>query len=90
MQDGIESAYVDGRPLHHLPSAQSISLEAQQSSVFVVDYIKFTQMTAYQIQSVFRDRHILVLNCPVPAEEFSLKTLEQFGSLKKTIHVQGI
>jgi hypothetical protein len=63
----IESLYEDGKPLHHLPRARELDYDPADStlsSIFVVDYGDFKDMTPHEIQEVFRDRHILVVGAP--------------------------
>jgi hypothetical protein len=59
------------------------------SIIFVVKYIEFLKMSSADIQDVFRHRHILVLNCPLEDEGFSLKTLKAYVSLARVVDMTG-
>jgi hypothetical protein len=93
IQKSIESLYVDGRPLHHLPTARNFDFDpfdSHQSSVFVVDFPTFVKMSADALQDIFKDRHILVLNTPMKEQEFGQESLLTLGPLNKVIQIQGI
>jgi hypothetical protein len=91
MQESIESNYVDGRPLHHLPSARfsAVDTAAAQSSIFVVGYSDFMKLPPATIQEIFSHRHIMVLGTPLQDEGFNLDTLDQFANIEQIISIQG-
>jgi len=83
--------YVDGKPLHHHPSArvEELDEEENQSSIFVVDYTDFMEMDVKTIQDIFQHRHILVLCTGQKEEPFSLHTLSKLGRLDRVVEMQG-
>jgi hypothetical protein len=92
IHQAVESLYVNGRPLHHLPSARSVVYnpdDRNQSSIFVVEYADFCKMAAVVIQDIFSKRHILVIGCPLPPEDFNCETLSHFGNLDSMRDIQG-
>jgi hypothetical protein len=46
-------------------------------------------MSPEDLQGIFRHRHILVINAPLPDEGFSLKTLKAYTKLTKVVDMQG-
>jgi hypothetical protein len=89
IQARVERFYVQGRPRHHQPSAWQTECSAHQSAIFVVEFPEFSRMTAAQVRDVFRHRHILVLNSPLPEMPFDLSTLSQLRDVKKTLPIEG-
>jgi hypothetical protein len=92
VHESVEHGYIDGRPPHHHPSAQEKIFDASHpphSSIFVTDYQDFVKMSDMEVQLIFRDRHILVLNSPLSDEGFSLKTLKKFCNIKKMVDILG-
>ena len=88
----VEIGYVEGRPRHHHPSAHSTSFDPSnptQSSIFVTDYADFVNMDSHLVQDIFRHRHILVLNAPLPDAGFSIATLKNFANVTKTVDMLG-
>jgi hypothetical protein len=85
----VRESFVDGLPKHRLPSAQDIELTKGCSSIFVVEWSKFKTMSTLEIQRVFSQRHILVLNAPVETVNFDREGLGTIGSLTTTCEVQG-
>lgn len=88
----VESGYHQGYPLHHLPLARQIDWDPHnvlQSSIFVAMYDDFKSMSPKTIQTIFRDRHILVLDAPLPSEDFSLKSLGELACTTIPIQMQG-
>jgi hypothetical protein len=86
----------NGVPLHALPTARqkppspSSSPSPGESHVFVVDYKEFSTMSAFDIQGIFRHRHILVLNHPQEySYEFDLRGLHALGHLDSKREMQG-
>ncbi|KDQ52003.1 hypothetical protein JAAARDRAFT_62160 [Jaapia argillacea MUCL 33604] len=68
ISDSVQSQFVDGTPLHMLPSATNghvdeLGLDVT-SSIFVVGYPKFICMAASDLQDIFGQRHILVHGHP--------------------------
>ena len=89
IQTSVQRTYKDGRPLHHLPSARSKEYSPDASSIFVIDASDFRQMSATEIQGIFRHRHILVLGVPTEDMEFDLEGLSSVGSLLLPRNGQG-
>lgn len=89
IQTSVERLYQDGRPLHHLPSARAKEYSPEGSSIFVVDASDFMQMSAKEIQAIFRHRHILVLGVPTDQMAFDLEGLSTLGSLVLPREGQG-
>jgi hypothetical protein len=46
-------------------------------------------MPPEEIQQIFRDRHILVLDAPLPGEDFSLRALRELACTTIPIQMQG-
>jgi hypothetical protein len=85
--------YCNGKPLHHLDSARSLEYKPKEiatSSVFVVDAPTFRQMSAIDVQNVFRYRHILVTGVESEKMEFDQAGMSTLGSLTQTRHMQGM
>lgn len=65
----VESKFDEnGRPPHHQPEASQKKVDwksSKTSSIFVVTWDDFNQMTVSDIQAIFRHRHILVTHVPV-------------------------
>jgi hypothetical protein len=59
------------------------------SCIFVVEYSEFLKMDASLIQTIFRTRHILVLNTPLAEEPFNDSTLQRLASLDRPRYMQG-
>ncbi|MDT7543775.1 MAG: hypothetical protein QOE33_3688 [Acidobacteriota bacterium] len=89
LQQNIESGYVDGKPLHHLPSARSVKHLPDASSVFVVEHADFIAMTPGNIQNIFRDRHILVTGVPQEEQHFDEESLSIFGDIDLPREING-
>jgi hypothetical protein len=92
IHESVVRGYIDGRPPHHHPSAREKTFHPScppPSSIFVIDYRDFLKMSDMEIQLIFRDRHILVLNSPLSDEGFSLKTLKTFCNIKKVVDIVG-
>ena len=92
LQDAVESLYVDGKPMHHLPTARQEKWDEGdriQSSIFVIDYPDLIHKDAKTLQKIFQHRHILVLNTPQQEETFSLMALSKLGRLDRIIEMQG-
>jgi hypothetical protein len=92
IHENVEHGYVDGRPPHHHPSAREKIFDPSHpphSSIFVADYQDFLKMSDMEVQLLFRDRHILVLDTPLSDEGFSLKTLKKFCNVKKMVDMLG-
>jgi hypothetical protein len=83
---------VDGKPMHHLPSARQENWDEgnrTQSSIFVIDYPDLIHKDEKSLQKIFQHRHILVLNTPQKEEPFSLASLAKLGRLDRVIEMQG-
>jgi hypothetical protein len=88
VQASVEANYVDGRPRHHLPSAQDIAPQEFGSIFFIVSHDAFIKMAAQDIQHIARDRHILIQNVPQPQYEWGRQSLALAGSLIQPRDVQ--
>jgi hypothetical protein len=90
----VEELYHNDRPLYHRPQARQVFFDQSDihhSAFFIVDYQDFRKMSAKEIQSVFKNRHILIENAPLPTTSFESGTvLEDLGDLDKVIDIQGI
>ena len=81
IQTSVQRLYQDGCPLHHLPSARAKEYSPAASSIFIVNASDFMQMSAKEIQGIFRHRHILVQGVPTDPMAFNLEGLSTLGSL---------
>lgn len=90
VQGLIERGYVDGRPRHHLPSAQDTSYTPGCSIFFIIDFIDFLKLSPSLIHQISRDRHIVVRNIPQEDFSWSLNTFSRFGSLTQRREIQGM
>jgi len=93
IQKNVEAIFVNGRPRHHQESAHITECNLQDpllSSIFVVDWKDFIQMTRTALLNIFKDRHILVLNALTSGVDFSLKALSALGALDKVRIMQGM
>jgi hypothetical protein len=93
--DSVKSHYLDGTPLHHLPSASNPDLNdaadrPNRSSIFVISYPDFVAMPPLKLQQIFRHRHILVSDVPNPPEEFSERNIAALGAYERVRNVQGM
>ena len=100
MLDAIQSMtlHENGIPLHALPGARhkdcspplSLQSSPAQSQIFVVEYAEFKAMSSFDIQRIFRHRHILVLNHPQERTySFDLQCLHALGDLDQKRDMQG-
>jgi hypothetical protein len=97
MLDSIHAITIhkNGVPLHGLPAARlkpsPTSLPSPgDSHVFVVEYKEFSAMSTFDIQAIFRNRHILVLNHPQEySYQFDLEGLHALGHLDSKREMQG-
>jgi hypothetical protein len=87
IQEATESHYINGRPLHHLPSVGEIS--DGQSMIFVTEYSTFATMAPETIQAIFKRRHILVLSCPLPSEDFQTNTMKKYANVHMNRDILG-
>lgn len=85
----MEEAYRYGRPLHHLPSARSTTLEAQASSIFVTNHDDNMNLSMLAVQDIFRDRHILILGAPVTKLEFNAESLQEIRLATSWVDVES-
>lgn len=86
-----QGLYQQGIPLHHLPAARRIEYDGSGSSIFVSTAEDFKKLTPLQIQQVFRDRHILVVDVPVDEPlEFDKAGLMTLGALHSQREFQGV
>jgi hypothetical protein len=90
VQDLVEANYYKGKPLHHLPSARSIQLEPGASTFFIVEHRDFIKLSAQTMQTIAKDRNIVVRNVPQPKFDWSLETLSQIGGLDQPRDIQGL
>jgi hypothetical protein len=93
IQDLVEANYVDGIPRHHLDIARNKTyhpFDKKQSCIFVTEYEDFKEMSPTDIQDIFRDRHILVLNTPFQGEPFGRYSLETITSVQKIRNMNGM
>ena len=89
MQQAVEGLFRDGTPLHHLPEARKKYAVPGASSIFVVDYKDLKNYMDFELQEIFRDRHILITGAPNEEQEFGLEALENLGSMHVNRCIQG-
>ena len=76
-------------PLHHLPSAKKEEYDPKASCIFIVEHDVFVKMTDFEIQEIFRNRHILVTHVPHEDIQVDAEGMGVFGSLSEKRDVQG-
>lgn len=93
--EGI-TLYQNRVPLHALDSARLIgalpapaSRGSSASDIFVTENGDFSALSGQDIQAIFRQRHILVLNAPGTGGTFGLQNLSGVGDLDAEVEVQG-
>ena|SRR5215472_2151329 len=86
----VTDNFVNGRPRHHLPSAQSVEFDPNGSMFFIVEYADFIEMPIETIQNIFHHRHIVIDNVPVRNSKWSLENLSTLGSLTQMREIQGM
>jgi hypothetical protein len=77
----IQADFENGLPPHLQPNAKSMEYipGTKQSRIFVASYLEFMQLSARDIQRIFRERLILVHGVP---SDYDYKwDLESFGRL---------
>jgi hypothetical protein len=89
IKQGIKSLFRHGIPLHHLPEARLSETPTNGSSIFVVTFEAFQKLSSFQIQSIFRHRHIHVTGAPVKQHKFDEEGLATLGSLTAKRAIQG-
>lgn len=90
IQKNIVSSYVDRKPLHHLQSAASLEFDPDGSSIFVVDHETFIGMDPMVIQTIFKERHILVTRVPHEQQKFDEDSLLMFGDIDRPREITGV
>jgi hypothetical protein len=65
LQASVHSLYEENAPLHHSTNARSLTVKPNASSLCVLDYHAYKDLTQTEIQQIFRHRHILVTGAPV-------------------------
>jgi hypothetical protein len=85
----VEQQYSGGVPPHRRPSARDQNIQENQSMIFIVEYDEFKDMTAQEIQEIFRHRSILVRNWPEKTVKFDRDGLSELGPLHKPSSFQG-
>jgi hypothetical protein len=88
--NSIERRFQNGQPPHHHHDAQEITFTNQQSCIFLTTPEKMAQLTALQIQDIFRHRHILITGLASPESHFDRKELSRLGSLTAQHSIQGV
>lgn len=77
-------------PLHRRHEARNPEYQTDSSCVFIVEDKEFRQMSAKTIQTIFRHRHILVLNVePNDNWTFGEESLSRLGPLDQERQMQG-
>lgn len=89
IKDMVEQQMTGGIPLHRRPSARDRHRQEGQSSIFVVEWKDFDEMSAKEIQDIFRHRHILVRNWPEKVLKFDRDGLSSLGPMQKDSSFQG-
>jgi hypothetical protein len=85
----VTSNYVNGHPRHHQSTARQANLQPNASMFFIVDFHQYITLSAQQIQEIFQDRHIVVINIPGRTYPWSRKTLAMLGSLTQDRDIHG-
>jgi hypothetical protein len=93
LSQAVEKSFIDGNPLHHLPSASDVNVppnDPHVSLIFVVDGSTFTSMAPQLRHNVFRQRHILISKSnALPCLTFNEHGLEELGDLLEPILIHG-
>jgi hypothetical protein len=86
----MKSSFLNGLPRFLDPSAHALQYDPYGSSIFVVDYHQFVQMSPTCIQTIFHNCHILVTDVQgAESLDFDLGSLSMVGSLHREMEVQG-
>jgi hypothetical protein len=88
VEQSVRSLFKNGKPLHHLPSAKSRQYHQDASKFFIVSKEELEMMSAYEVQNIFRHRHILVPG-KQSGKKFDRASLRSIGSLTQKRQVQG-
>jgi hypothetical protein len=59
------------------------------SSVFLCDWISAQNLSVTDLQTIFRDRHILIKKGPIETINFDVDGLELLASVNAPIQLQG-
>jgi hypothetical protein len=86
----VESRYIDGKPLHHQPSARAIDYSPQASEFFVTTAEDFARLKGHQVQDIFRHRHIVIPGTGPEDLQFNHQGLASLGLLMATRQIQGV
>jgi hypothetical protein len=89
IQEMVISGFVDGVPPHRLPSARLPEYDENASSIFVTEWNDFKELSAAEVQAIFRNRHILIRNSGVDTISFNTDGLETLGSISRVVCLQG-
>jgi hypothetical protein len=89
IQASVQALFANGRPLHHLDSARSLDFSPAASSCFVTTVNDFNNLSAAQVQDIFRHRHILIPGAVKEDIKFDRQGLATLGSLTTVRTVQG-
>lgn len=88
--DNSKRHYKDGVPLHRHRSARSVAFDSSSSCVFVTTAKEMRRMSAIDIQRIFRDRHILLLDVePTQDWAFDLESLGRLAPCDLERQLQG-
>jgi hypothetical protein len=89
VHSAVERLYQDGKPLHHLRSAEEIEYHPDVSQFFITTQAALESLTAMEVQRLFRHRHILVSGSPTRDFNFDRRGLAKLGSLTAPRCIQG-
>ena len=79
--DAVKNDYKDGVPLH---------VADPDKSVFkIMTEEEFKGKSVYEIQEIFRHRHIIVTGIETPGVEFGSAGLAKLARLDSVTHIQG-
>jgi len=87
--ENVEQGYCEGCPPHHLPEAHDHHYTDQRSRIFITSSSSFRELSARDIQEIFRFRHILLTGADAPNSRFDRYALSRLGSLETMRVIHG-
>ncbi|KZP28215.1 hypothetical protein FIBSPDRAFT_885813 [Athelia psychrophila] len=85
-----EEHYIDGKPLHCHPDTRNRDAQHSSSSIFIIEAKDFRQMTPNEVQEIFCDRHILVLDVESNQDwSFNEECLNHLGPIDQERQMQA-
>jgi len=77
----VKNSYVNGQP-------RQVSAP-HQSFIATFSYPEYLEMSVEKVQSVLREKHILLTGIPTPSISFDSKGLQTLTNLDAKIDIQG-